>query len=198
MHLGRRWKEVLMMITEQAPEQTLYGQYAGFVTRLLAFLIDRLLISAALAIVGIVASLLLQAVRTYQLPGTSLVTWQIAAVASGGTLVLVSAVYDVGFWLLAGQTPGKRTMGVRIVQTDGQRIRLGAAIRRWLGYWLSNILFIGFLWVLVDDRRQALHDKLAGTVVVYSHPEEMNLAASASVRDRLRRLGGEREAGIRV
>ena len=192
MRPGRRWKGVPIMIAEQAPEQTLYGQYAGFVTRLLAFLIDRLLVTAALAIIAIVGGLLLQAVRTYQLPGTSLITWQIAAGVSGGMLVLVSAVYDMGFWLLAGQTPGKRTMGVRIVQTDGQRIRLGAAIRRWLGYWLSSILFIGFLWVLVDDRRQSLHDKLAGTGVVYSHPEEMDLATSAPVRDRLRRLGEER------
>ena len=63
------------------------------------------------------------------------------------------------------------------------------------GSWLLRILFPGYLWVLVDNRRQALYDKLAGTLVVYSRPEEMGLATSTPVRDRLRELGQEREAG---
>ena len=40
------------------------------------------------------------------------------------------------------------------------------------GSWLLRILFPGYLWVLVDNRRQGFHDKLAGTFVIYSWPED--------------------------
>ena len=44
------------------------------------------------------------------------------------------------------------------------------AFLRWLGYFLSGefTLFIGYLWAAFDDRRQAFHDKLCGTLVVRS------------------------------
>jgi uncharacterized RDD family membrane protein YckC len=174
----------------QATARTTYGQYAGFVTRLIAFLLDRFLIALCIAAGSVGASLVLQALKTYQLAETSVVSWQATAGAHGAAVLLFSAIYDLGFWLLAGQTPGKSVMGVRIVRTDGQRIRLGAALRRWLGYWLSSILFLGFLLSLVDNKRQALHDKLAGTLVVYTWPEGPGLAGGRPIRDRIRGLRG--------
>jgi uncharacterized RDD family membrane protein YckC len=96
-----------------------------------------------------------------------------------------------------GQTPGKQLMGLLVVKTDAGRVRLGAAILRWVGYWLSGILLLGYLWVLVDNRRQAFHDKPAGTLVFYCRPEEMGLAASTPARDRLLDLRREREAAPR-
>jgi uncharacterized RDD family membrane protein YckC len=96
----------------------------------------------------------------------------------------------MGFWMLAGQTPGKRVMGVRIVRTDGQRLKWGNAIRREVGYGISTILFLGYLWVLVDNRRQGWHDKLAGTMVVYAWPEE----GGTPVRDRLQRFRERRSS----
>jgi uncharacterized RDD family membrane protein YckC len=46
---------------------------------------------------------------------------------------------------------------------------LRAALRLLIGYPLSFLLLgVGFLWVLADDYRQALHDKLVGTFVVYA------------------------------
>jgi uncharacterized RDD family membrane protein YckC len=53
-------------------------------------------------------------------------------------------------------------------------------ILRYLGYSLSAIsLFLGFFWILIDDRRQGWHDKIAGTLVIYTweaHHEERFLS----------------------
>ena len=43
----------------------------------------------------------------------------------------------------------------------------GLAFLRWVGYILSGIfLYLGFLWIAWDGRKQGWHDKIAGTVVV--------------------------------
>ena len=93
------------------------------------------------------------------------------ATLSAAIYLLLTITYDIGFWMLAGQTPGKRVMCLRIVRSDGDRVRAGNAVRREVGYVISGILFLGYLWILFDSRRQGFHDKLAGTIVVYSWPE---------------------------
>ena len=75
-------------------------------------------------------------------------------------------------------------MGIRVVCTDGTRVRFGNAIRRQIGYFISATLFLGYLWILVDNRRQGWHDKLAGTMVVYSWPDE----GVTPIRDQVRRF----------
>jgi uncharacterized RDD family membrane protein YckC len=73
------------------------------------------------------------------------------------------------FWTLTGQTPGMTLMGLRVVTTDGHYVSLGRSVRRLIGYFVSAlVLWLGFLWILVDDRRQGWHDKIAGTCVVYN------------------------------
>lgn len=185
------------MIAEQAPEEAIYGQYAGFVTRLVAFFIDRLVVAVFVAITYAVVGFVTQSLQVNEWLGIEGWAGWLVATLLGAFSFLTYFVYDVGSWLLAGQTPGKRLMGLLVVQTDGQRLRFGAAIRRWFGYYLSAILFLGFLWVLVDNRRQALHDKLAGTLVVYAWSRRPDLDAPVPARERLQRLGRERKAAQR-
>ncbi|HSO27719.1 MAG TPA: RDD family protein [Anaerolineales bacterium] len=141
------------------------GQYAGFITRLAAFVIDGLIIVAFNSILGFVVSFVLE---RFQVGQVSAIIATSLAVVTG---FLFYVFYYIGLWMLAGQTLGKALMGVRIVRVDGGRLRLRNAVVRLAGLWLSAILFLGYLLVLVDGRRQALHDKLAGTLVVYSWPE---------------------------
>jgi uncharacterized RDD family membrane protein YckC len=75
---------------------------------------------------------------------------------------------------------------------DGERLRLWNVLRRHVGYVISGILFLGFLWILFDNRRQGWHDKLAGTIVVYSWPEEE--LQGTMVRDRLQQIAEKRQA----
>ncbi len=151
---------------EQAPLSSPHGRYAGFFTRLLAFTIDALIITVVITITSALASFILQTFNAAE----------VTKIFVGGLLGVVLALfylsYYLGLWLAAGQTPGKRIMGLRIVRTDGERLRVGNALRRLVGYWLSSFLFLGFLWALVDQRRQGWHDKLAGTIVVYTWAEE--------------------------
>ncbi len=60
---------------------------------------------------------------------------------------------------------------MRVLRKDGTRVRLGNALRRQIGYWISGIFYLGFLWILFDNKRQGFHDKIAGTIVTYSWPE---------------------------
>ena len=177
------------MASQQSPQETILGHYAGFVTRLIAFAIDQLIVGFIVAVVVLLAEFVTGAFGvndwfgTRDLAGT-IVTTLVVVVGA-----LIFLLYDLLFWMLAGQTPGKRFLGVRIVRTDGHRLRWGNAIRRKVAYWISAILFLGYLWVIVDSRRQAWHDHLAGTLVVYSWPQQ----GSAVVTNRLRRFRERRQ-----
>ena len=75
------------------------------------------------------------------------------------------------FWLftwLKGQTPGKMLVGIKVVNAKGDKPDLiSAALREIVGKLLSSIiLYLGFLWILVDNRKQGLHDKIGSTFVV--------------------------------
>jgi len=68
----------------------------------------------------------------------------------------------------AGQaTIGKRALGIKVTDADGNRISFGRATGRHFAKIISAMtIFIGYLMVLWDSRRQALHDKIAETLVV--------------------------------
>lgn len=71
-------------------------------------------------------------------------------------------------WCLCGATPGKMAVSAKIVDArTGRKPRARQLLLRFLGYYLSALpLGLGFLWVLVDGKKQGWHDKLAGTLVV--------------------------------
>ena len=97
-------------------------------------------------------------------------------------------IYFILFWMLIGQTPGKYLMGLRIIKTDGSRVTIGACIRRLIGYYISAILLLGYILVLFDDRRQAFHDKFAGTFVIYAWSFDKNLERGQPVMMRAQQL----------
>jgi uncharacterized RDD family membrane protein YckC len=179
------------MSDDQAAQPVILGRYAGFVTRLAAFLIDRAIIAAITGGVMWVFQAILnlfQVNNWLESANTDLQIRGLVVVLSGTVVIylLVHVLYDIGFWLLAGQTPGKRVLGLRVVRTDGTRLRFGNALRREIGYLVSSILYLGFLWILIDKRRQGWHDKIAGTIVVYSWPEKR--LKGTFVIDRVQRI----------
>jgi uncharacterized RDD family membrane protein YckC len=85
------------------------------------------------------------------------------------TLLLwaIHIVYFVVFWAWRGQTPGKMITGIKIIRTDSSPLTWQYALLRYLGCIASTIiLFIGFIWIAFDSRKQGLHDKIADTYVV--------------------------------
>ncbi len=86
-------------------------------------------------------------------------------------LWLVATAYCLVFWTTIAQTPGKMALGisVRRVAEPGP-LPLGTAVLRRLvplaGQFVPFLSLLDGLWPLWDDKRQALHDKVASTQVV--------------------------------
>ena len=74
--------------------------------------------------------------------------------------------------LFSGQSIGKMLTGLRIVKTDGTAPSfVSILIRNLIGYPVSFLIFgLGFLLPVFNEKGRALHDYLAGTVVVYGKP----------------------------
>lgn len=74
------------------------------------------------------------------------------------------------FWLVVRGTPGKLLCGLRVIDSkSGDTLALWQAIIRYLGYFVSILtLFLGYVWVGIDKRKQGFHDKIAGSLVVWN------------------------------
>ena len=156
---------------------TLAGARAGFVSRLLALLIDCVLLVIALLIGAALWTALLAAPPVQWLGGALAAAVPSIAAWLGWLGLLVPMTVGVGgvcgyflfFFTITGQTIGKRVLGLRVVTASGGRLSLGRAALRLAGYVLSAApLYLGFLAMLVDDRRRTWHDRIAGSAVIYA------------------------------
>ena len=82
-------------------------------------------------------------------------------------LVLVGSGYYLWFWTHGGQTLGMRSWRIRVVDSEGQAIRWGQAVRRYLAALVSwGAAGLGFIWILFDRDGCSWHDRLSGTYLV--------------------------------
>jgi uncharacterized RDD family membrane protein YckC len=139
------------------------GDYAGLATRTLAIAVDAAVIDGVVLFVGLIVGL---GLSLFDIPEVV----QKLLVAIGAFLAFVWTVaYFTFFWSATGQTPGNRVMRIRVEDAvSGETIRMRRAFLRFFGLLLSALLLcLGFLMILVDRRRRALHDRLLRTAVVY-------------------------------
>ena len=141
--------------------------YAGFWIRFLAVLIDGVILAAVLTPVKLIL----------HLPG-----WMAGRHADGlnpmmmlpliGLSMLISALanwlYEAYFLSSERQaTLGKMALGIRVTGTNGRRLSFGQATLRHFAKWLSGLtLLIGYIMAAFTERKQALHDMIAGTFVI--------------------------------
>jgi uncharacterized RDD family membrane protein YckC len=129
-----------------APTNTM--AYAGFGKRLLAVILDAIILS---------------------LPAVGLgFAFSFGASGGSGSNILLTIIYEallIALW--NGQTIGKLAMGIRVVTADGQPVPVGLAFAR-AGMKLVSgaALGLGYLWMLWDPNKQTWHDKVAKTYVV--------------------------------
>ena len=139
-------------------------EYVGFWKRLIAFLID-------VFILTVISVPLLLAIygRSY----LKLVheTGGIAGFWDFMIQYVLPTVAVIVFWRYRGATPGKMAISARIVDAKtGGRPSTARLVVRYFAYIVSTLpLFLGFIWIGIDKRKQAFHDKIAGTVVVYDN-----------------------------
>lgn len=116
--------------------------YAGFWIRLLAVTIDMVLVALLCAPLGI---------------------------KDQGTVMLLILYQGLLIGIWKGQTLGKRACGIKVISANGCHPSLGQSFGRVLSKLLSVlILMIGYLMAPFDTRKRALHDRVAGTYVVYA------------------------------
>lgn len=178
-------------------DSSLQGQYAGFVTRFGALLIDFLLVLATTVIIGISIDFLLRFFNLYDFlqqvvanltARSDFLAILFRILASFATFYFIFFLYYVTLHTAAaGITIGKAVMGLRVVRMDGVPLTFGRCTRRYLTFLLTALpLFAGQLWVIVDDRRQGWHDKLSNTCVIYDWPAHEDENFLSGLKYRLR------------
>jgi uncharacterized RDD family membrane protein YckC len=134
------------------------ADYAGFWQRALASLIDWLIVVVIAMPVLVVAF----GAQYFSLDPIRR-SWDLV-------IVLIVGIVIVTFWRYCGATPGKLALALKIVDAKtGQAPSTRRLVVRLLCYLVSALpLYLGFLWIAVDRRKQGWHDKIAGTVVIHS------------------------------
>lgn len=81
---------------------------------------------------------------------------------------IMPVLLTIWFWIRFLGTPGKLLLKLQVVDAKSMiALTVWQAIGRYLGYFVSILVFfMGFFWVAFDRRKQGLHDKLAGTLVI--------------------------------
>ncbi len=150
------------------PTASAGAKYAGFWIRLVAFIIDviivRVLLSPLTMLFGLGFGF------SGMMGGFSHAAFGLhllAAMVFGFVLACASWLYEAFMLSSPYQaTLGKMIFGMKVTDLGGNRISFARATGRHFAKWLSGmILFIGFIMVGFTERKQGLHDMLAGTLV---------------------------------
>lgn len=112
---------------------------------------------------------------TFMLPHLALgMSWGITlpAWALTGHIFLVLGIYFIGYWHRSGQTLAMQTWKLRLSSPHGHTPSLSRLIIRYVLAWPSvAYFFAGLFWALFDRDRQFLHDRLAGTQIIFCTDE---------------------------
>lgn len=177
-------------------------RYASFETRLVAFVLDLIVLFSVLALFFAVAFLQILIRTDFGEKDTPDSAVWAAAIMLATYCFLFLPLYFVGLWVWRGQTVGQVAMAIKVVRRDGRPMGLaraavrvgglnflplvfGASLLALLATGLAEDALIGIIWVLIaaalalmaiqvlgflmipfDQQRQALHDRLADTIVV--------------------------------
>lgn len=132
--------------------------YAGFWKRAAAYVIDSIILYVGLFVIAIAMGIL-----------------GVGPADETGTGALFNLLGIAAFWLYYAllesgpnqATLGKRALKIKVVDYDGKRIGFGRATGRHFAKMLSGVIFgVGFFMAGFTERKQGLHDMIAGTLVV--------------------------------
>lgn len=157
--LDNRFERIVRRIFLR-PQRELPTDNAGAISRALAIAVDGIFVNLAFTAFAALLTLVANAFGGNAEGGGSL------AIAVGSTAWLFfGGVYLVGFWSLAGQTPGMRFLGIRL---DVERLPLWRSVKRLIGLGFAVLAFgLGFLGIVFGAERRAWDDRMGATSVVY-------------------------------
>jgi uncharacterized RDD family membrane protein YckC len=152
--------------------------YANFWQRLLALIIDSILIGIvrSIVIVPILAAVGLSFasdIENFDTTDSGDVFAVVTAIAAAAmAMAAISAVISIIYFSLMESSKyqasvGKLALGLIVTDLEGNKIDFGKALLRNFGKLVSSaILFIGYIIAAFTDKKQALHDMIAGTLVL--------------------------------
>jgi uncharacterized RDD family membrane protein YckC len=165
-------------------------KFAGFWRRLVAFMIDSTIVTIIFVVLLVIAGLAF----FFGAMSADNNAWinNLANLKAFSSILLLTMVFYIAintayftyFHGTTGRTPGKMLLGLQVLSADGTPISFGIAFLRAVGYLVSSLLGtipIGFIWAAFDKKKQAWHDKIAGTVVIIR--EQQNESAGLSIPD---------------
>jgi uncharacterized RDD family membrane protein YckC len=174
---------VPVTIIPSAPEEEEcqdIGVYAGLGRRLIAFVVDFIL----LLMFDVVAAFVLGLTRGIQNlyfylvqhapvsaltpEGTSTALWGSIIASYGILLIVIPWIYFAGFESSRSQaTPGKLLMRIVVTDLEGNKPSFARVTLRHFAKIISTlVIFLGFLMIGLTEKRQGLHDKIAGCLVL--------------------------------
>jgi uncharacterized RDD family membrane protein YckC len=149
--------------TPAAAQEGLQGCYAGFASRFAAYFVD-VCASTAVFVLALAAISFAISVVTGRT-----VNWNRNDTWAGVAFIAWLFIYFAYSWAASGKTFGMAVLGVRVTRSDGAFAGTRRAVVRTLALPLSFLFFgLGFVGIILGRRRRALHDVIAGTIVIYS------------------------------
>lgn len=134
--------------------------YAGFWIRVVANLIDSVVLFIPLFIINFVLQMM-----------TLMADSEGVIVGVLTVLILLNLIIVALYYILTTSskmqgTVGKKLLNMRVVDAGGNRISAGRSFGRFLSYMLSGFLYIGYIMVGLTPEKRGLHDYIAGTWVI--------------------------------
>jgi uncharacterized RDD family membrane protein YckC len=150
--------------------------YAGFWLRFVAYLLDVIIVG--IVAVPIVVVLAVATGASAALSSMSNDNPQ-QALATAGFVIFLCSLFIIllgGLWLYYALlessswqgTVGKKALGLIVTDLDGRRVSFGRATARFFSRLITGLvpLFIGYILAGITAKKQALHDMIAGTLVL--------------------------------
>ena len=155
--------------------------YAGFFVRLAAYIVDTVIVWAAMLIVRIPVW-----VTTISSPDNFLVKDFIFQYSIKDILFyIMQAAYFVMLTYFTGSTLVKKLFQIRVVSAEDRKMTFfEVTFRETVGRFLSAlILSIGYIMIAIDKKKRGLHDILSDTNVVYYHEKKVYTHADIHYRN---------------
>ena len=166
-------------------------RFAGFFVRANAFIIDNLILS----VLGAIFLYIMSAAGAIDLNAVTEIAKQIADNPTSTELIskaleipgvstffalftVIQAIYFIVFHAIFAATPGKMLLHIHVETADGERISWAFSILRFIASLVTQMTIylygLGYLIVLIEPQKRALHDFIARTRVIHDGIEQKN------------------------
>lgn len=142
----------------ETPGVATAGEPAGFWRRLVAFIIDGVVVGIVAGIINAIIGLIAHSVGgNYSV--------------SGAVQFILGLIYFTYMWSAQGRTLGYMVMGMRLVRSDGTPVGVGGALARYVLIELSFLLcaipaIVSAFMIGLSEEKKAIHDRIVGTAVI--------------------------------